>query len=184
MRIAGVVLAAGAGSRLGQPKGELIVDGRRLVDRAWSVLHEAGCAPVFAVVRAGVHVGGAVVNPQPERGLRSSLELGVTAAGDADAVAVLLADLPGVSAGAAVSAIAAWRPGRIAVATYDGVRGHPIVMSPGLWREAITLAAPDEGARALLRARADLVDEVAVEGDPADLDTPADLDAWLRATEP
>jgi len=181
--IAGVVLAAGSGSRMGQPKGELVLDGTRLVDRAAAVLRAGGCDPVLAVVRPGVVAPGGVVNPDPARGLRSSLELGLgavaDAAGDVIAVAVLLADLPGVPADAVQGVLAAWRPGRITVAAYAGVRGHPIVMEPGLWREAIALAGPDEGARALQRAHPELVDEVAVAGDPTDLDTPADLRRWL-----
>jgi len=164
---------------MGRPKGELVVAGVRLLDRAAEVLRAGGCDPVFVVVRPGVTAAGAVVNPDPASGLRSSLQLGIDAAQQCEAVAVLLADLPGVSADAVAGVLDGWRPGRIAVATYEGVRGHPIVMSPDLWREAIALAAPDEGARALQRARPELVDEVPLPGDPADLDTPADLERWL-----
>jgi CTP:molybdopterin cytidylyltransferase MocA len=135
---------------------------------------------VLAVVREGTAVAGArcVVNPAPQRGQRSSLALAVAAAGDADALAVLLVDAPGVGAAAIAATVDAWRPGRIAVATYDGRRGHPTVMAPSLWRVALDLAGPDEGARALLRTRADLVDEVPVGGDPTDLDTPEDVERW------
>jgi molybdenum cofactor cytidylyltransferase/nicotine blue oxidoreductase len=52
-------------------------------------------------------------------------------------------------------------------------------MSPALWREALAAAGEDEGARRLLGARPELVDEVAVAGDPTDLDTPAELRRWL-----
>ncbi len=112
--------------------------------------------------------------------MRSSLALAVDAAeaAGAEALAVLLVDLPGVPADAVRAVVTGWRPGRIAVASYGGRRGHPTVMAPPLWRSALRLAAPDEGARALLASRADLVDEIAVAGDPADLDTPADLAAW------
>jgi molybdenum cofactor cytidylyltransferase/nicotine blue oxidoreductase len=51
-------------------------------------------------------------------------------------------------------------------------------MSAELWHSALALAAPDEGARAFLAERADLVDEVAVDGDPIDLDRPEDLLRW------
>jgi molybdenum cofactor cytidylyltransferase/nicotine blue oxidoreductase len=180
--ISGLVLAAGAGTRLGRPKADLVVAGQRLVDRAVATLSAAGCDPVLAVVRIGTEVTGAVVNPDPARGLRSSLELGVEAAGEAAAIAVLLADLPGVTADAVRTVLAAWRAGRISVARYGVDRGHPIVMSPELWRDALALASPDEGARALLAARPELVDEVPVDGDPGDLDTPEDLARW-RATE-
>ena len=110
--------------------------------------------------------------------MRSSLELAVAAAGAADALAVLLVDVPGVGAGAVRAVVAAWRPGRIAVARYAGRRGHPTVMAPGLWRDALSGAGADEGARALLAGRPDLVDVVDVPGDAADLDTADDVRRW------
>ncbi len=176
----GVVLAAGSGVRMGRPKAELRVAGERLVDRAVRALTGGGCAAVLAVVRAGVSVPGAqvVVNPEPERGMRSSLELAVAAGADADALAVTLVDMPGVTATGIRAVLAAWRPGRIAVAARGGWRGPPVVMAPALWRKALAVAEPDEGARRLLRSHPDLVDEAEVGDDPSDLDTPADLASW------
>jgi CTP:molybdopterin cytidylyltransferase MocA len=167
---------------MGQPKAELVVGEERLVDRVVAAAAAAGCDPVVVVVRAGTAVPGAraVVNPDPDRGQRSSLALAVEAAGDADILAVLLVDVPGISAEAIRTVAHAWRPGRIAVGRYAGRRGHPTVMASQLWRVAVELAGPDEGARALLASRPDLVDEVDVPGDPSDLDTPADLERWLR----
>jgi molybdenum cofactor cytidylyltransferase/nicotine blue oxidoreductase len=175
--IAAAVLAAGAGVRMGGPKADLVVGGVRLLDRAVAAARDAGCAPVVAVVRAGTSVSGArvVVNSDPSRGQRSSLELAVAAVPDAAALAVLLVDTPGLGADALRAVCRAWRPGRIAVGLYAGRRGHPVVMAPALWRTALALAGPDEGARALLATRPELVDEVDAPGDPADLDTPADL---------
>jgi CTP:molybdopterin cytidylyltransferase MocA len=165
---------------MGTPKAELQVDDVRLVDRAVAVLRDGGCDEVVAVVRAGVTVPGAriAVNVDPERGLRSSLALAVDAAGDADALAVLLVDMPGVRAAAVRSVLARWTPGRIAIASYSGRRGHPTVMSPDLWCAALELAQGEEGARALLASRPELLDVVPVDGDPTDLDTPADLRNW------
>jgi molybdenum cofactor cytidylyltransferase/nicotine blue oxidoreductase len=162
---------------MGGPKAELVVGGVRLLDRALAAARSAGCDPVLAVVRAGTSAAGArlVVNPDPSRGQRSSLDLAVAAVPDAPALAVLLVDTPGVGADAVRAVCAAWRPGRVAVGRYGRRRGHPVVMAPALWRTALELAGPDEGARALLTARPELVDEVDVPGDPADLDTPADL---------
>jgi molybdenum cofactor cytidylyltransferase/nicotine blue oxidoreductase len=164
---------------MGTPKGELVVAGERLVDRAARVLRESGCEPVIAVVRAGIEVPDAVtvVNPRPGRGMRSSLELAVSAAG-ADALAVVLADMPGVTAADVRAVLGAWRPGRVALARYGDRRGHPTVMAPAQWREALASAGADEGARAYLAAHRDLVDEVPVGGDPTDLDRPEDLAAW------
>jgi molybdenum cofactor cytidylyltransferase/nicotine blue oxidoreductase len=178
----GIVLAAGSGSRMGTPKAELVVDGIRLLDRAVAALTAAGCRYVVAVVRAGVEVDGAraVINPQPSRGMRSSLQLGLDAAAEfgSDDIAVLLVDTPGVDAVAIRTVLNGVRPGRIAVGTYNGRRGHPTVMSVALWRRALELAGPDEGGRALLRAQPELVDEIAADGDPIDLDTLDDLNAW------
>ena len=165
---------------MGRPKAALVVDGVRLLDRAVAVLRAAGCEPVIAVVREGTAApdATAVVNPDPERGMRSSLALAVDAAGDADALAVLLVDTPGIGPDAVRQVVDAWRPGRIAVGRYGARRGHPTVMSPAHWCAALDLAGPDEGARALLAAHPELVDEVPVAGDVTDLDTPADLTDW------
>lgn len=181
-RVNGIVLAAGSGSRMGQPKATMVVRGARLVDRAVSVLRGAGCADVMVVARSGIEVPGVrvLVNPDADRGMRSSLLIGVVMADqDADALAVMLVDTPGITEAAARGVVEAWQPGRIAVASYAGRRGHPIVMAPGFWRRAIDLAGPDEGARTFLSQHSDAVDEVVVDGDPTDLDTPEDLARYL-----
>jgi CTP:molybdopterin cytidylyltransferase MocA len=80
--------------------------------------------------------------------------------------------------------IAAWRPGRIAVASYAGVRAPPTIMSPTMWRAALRVRdadSGDRGARDFLAARPDLVDEITVQGAVLDLDTPEDLSRWLAA---
>lgn len=189
MRIAVAVLAAGSGTRMGRPKAEIVLNGERLLDRAVRAVGAAGGDPVLAVVRDGTSVDGAraLVNPAPERGQRSSLALAVEAADDVDALAVVLVDSPGIGVGAIAAVLGAWRPGRIAVARFrtpDGPRrGHPTVMSPELWAQALELAAPDEGARALLGARPELVDVIDTAGDPTDLDTPEDVERWRRTHE-
>src|SRR5581483_2385077 len=101
-------------------KADLRIGDERLLDRAVAALVDAGCPDVVAVVRAGTAVDGAraVVNPRPAEGLRSSLRLGIEAAGDADAVVVLLVDMPGVGAEAIRRVIAGWRPGRVALARF------------------------------------------------------------------
>ena len=178
--VAGAVLAAGAGTRMGTPKAGLVVGGQRLLDRAVAAMRDGGCTPVIAVVRDRTEVAGAtrVVNPEPSRGMRSSLALAVDATADAAALAVVLVDVPGIGADAVRAVVAAWRPGRIAIGRYQGRRAHPTVMAPPLWREALALAGPDEGARELLARRPGLVDEIDVTGDPRDLDTPEDVQRW------
>lgn len=182
-RIAGAVLAAGAGTRFGGPKAGVVLGGLRLLDRAVDVLAGAGCDPVVAVVRPGTTGNGRsalVVNTHADSGLRSSLGLAVAACSGADALAVVLVDTPGIGTAAVRATLEGWRPGRIAVARYGDRRSHPVVMAPALWAQAVALAEPDGGARALLAQRPDLVDEVDVPGDPTDVDTADDLARWPR----
>lgn len=178
--VAGIVLAAGLGRRMGRPKAEIVVDGTRLIDHAITALREAGCEPVIAVVQAGVSCDATtVVNPDPARGQRSSLEAGLRAVTDPDAaVAVILVDMPGMTGTAIARVVGRWRPGRIALGIAAGRRTHPTVMSAAMWREALELAQPDEGARRYVGGHRELVDEIPVEIDPADLDVPADLARW------
>lgn len=180
--VAGVVLAAGAGARMGGPKAEIEIDGDRLLDHCVQVLRAAGCLPVYAVVRGAtlVRQAEAVVNDAPDRGLLSSLRLGVAAAGHADAIAVVLVDMPGITAADTRAVVQAWRPGRIAVARYADRAGHPIVMARDMWGSALAMAGPDDGARAYLGAHPDLIDEIGVGGSGADLDTPEELETWRR----
>ena len=177
MTVSGIVLAAGAGRRLGEPKASLVVAGERLVDRAVRVLTDGGCAEVVVVVRADTRVDGAVVvvNSDPDRGMGSSLRLGLAAA-SGDRAAIVLVDTPGITADAVHRTLEVAAP--VAVATYGGRRGHPVVIDRPLWTDVARLATGDQGARPFLLAYPDLVTEVACDGDPGDIDTGADLARW------
>src|SRR5262245_50082131 len=99
---AGLLLAAGAGSRLGMPKALIEIGGIRLVDRGVRMLHEAGCTPIVVVTGAArVDVAGAVIvyNPGWRTGMGSSLRAGLSAlAPDCPAVVIALVDQPNVTA--------------------------------------------------------------------------------------
>jgi molybdenum cofactor cytidylyltransferase/nicotine blue oxidoreductase len=162
---------------MGQPKAELIVDGERLVDRAVRVLRAGGCDEVVTVVRDGLLSPDArvVVNPEPERGMGSSLRLALAAATGTRAV-ILLVDTPGIGADAIRAVLAADAP--VVVATYRGRRGHPVVVDRSWWAEVAERAEGDRGARPFLAAHPELVREVECAGDPSDLDTLGDLATW------
>jgi phosphoglycolate phosphatase-like HAD superfamily hydrolase/CTP:molybdopterin cytidylyltransferase MocA len=180
--VAGLLLAAGGGARFGAPKALVRLHGERLVDRGARVLRDGGCDAVV-VVSGAVALEGAVPNPAWGSGLGSSLQRGLDAAGDAAAVVVTLVDQPLVGAEAVRRVVAAWRSGAQAVvATYDGQPGHPVLLDRSLWAGVREHAVGDVGARGFLRARPDLVTEVACDGTgrPDDVDTPADL-ARIRA---
>lgn len=184
---AGLVLAAGAGRRFGGPKAPVVVDGTRLVDRAVALLAAAGCAPVVVVLGAWVgEVPGAAVveNPDWASGMGSSLRVGLaalTAGGLApagvDRAVVTLVDLPGLTAAAVrrVDAAAADRGvDALAVATYDGERGHPVVLGRAHWDAVAAAAEGDRGARAYLATAGDALRlvEVGDLADGSDLDVP------------
>jgi len=181
MTTAGLVLAAGSGSRYGQPKAPVVLDGERLVDRAVRVLTEGGCDPVLVVLGAWVgEVDGAdiVVNDAWPEGMGSSLREGLrtlTERSGVEAVVVTLVDLPGLTA-EAIRRVAATSPEALVVqATYSGERGHPVRLARELWAQAIDVAHGDEGARRLLRGREDVVlVEVGDVADGYDVDVPSE----------
>jgi nicotine blue oxidoreductase len=95
------------------------------------------------------------------------------------AVVVALADQPLVGAGAVARLIAAHRAGAsVAVATYQGQPRNPVLLAREHWPEVIATATGDQGARAFLRARPDLVTRIECgdTGRPDDIDTTADLE--------
>jgi CTP:molybdopterin cytidylyltransferase MocA len=184
--VAGLLLAAGEGRRLGRPKAVVELGGRRLVDLGVALLRDGGCAPVVVVLGAAVvDVPGArvVVNDDWRTGMGSSLRHGLHAMpGDVDAVVVALADQPRIGSEAVRRLVGAHLAGaRAAVATYGGEPRNPALLDRSVWAEVTALAEGDTGARAWLRAHPDQVTPVPCDGtgDPVDVDTEADL-ATLR----
>ncbi|MEU8263110.1 NTP transferase domain-containing protein [Micromonospora sp. NPDC048999] len=183
MTVAGLLLAAGAGRRLGQPKALLEWDGEPLVQRAVRLLRSGGCHPLHVVIGAGARRlpplpdTVPVPNPRWRDGLGSSLLRGLDSLPDtADAVVVVLVDQPWLTPTAVRRVRAAYTAGAaVAVATYAGRPGHPVLLSRATWPLLAPHATGDRGARDFLRARADLVTRVPCDGSPADVDTPTDL---------
>lgn len=182
--VAGVLLAAGEGSRFGRPKALVEVNGRTLAERGAEMLRSGGADPVLIVTGAApVHLPGtqAVDNPDWRTGMGSSLRAALRAlAGrqDVGAVVVALADQPLVGPDAVARLIAAFRAGAsVAVAAYDGQPRNPVLLAREHWPEVMATATGDTGARAFLHARPDLVTlvECGDTGRPDDIDTPADL---------
>ncbi len=177
---AGVVLAAGSGSRFGEPKAPLEVDGERLVDRSVRVLREGGCDPVFVILGAWegrVDDALVIVNHGWEEGMGSSLRIAlkwVNATTEADYALITLVDLPGLTS-ESVRRVAAADSG-IAVATFDGERGHPVRISREHFRELIDTVSGDEGARSFVSQRDDVVlVEIGDIASGRDIDVPSDV---------
>jgi CTP:molybdopterin cytidylyltransferase MocA len=181
--VVAVVLAAGAGSRFRGPTHKLdaAVGGRALLDRAVDAALSAGIGPVVVVTngRLATDIHPAVVHVVNERwaqGQITSLRRGIEAACElgAGAVVVGLGDQPFISPSAWRAVAAA--DDAIAVATYDGTRGHPVKLRADVWD--LLPAEGDEGARSLMRLRPDLVAAVPCDGSPIDIDTVEDLRRW------
>lgn len=181
--VAAVLLAAGGGSRFEGETHKLLAPlrGRPVLAHALEVAGASGL-PLF-VVTGAVDVGPllpadavAVANDRWAEGQATSVRAGIAAAEASghDAVVVGLGDQPFVTA-------EAWRrvaasPSPIAVATYDGRRGHPVRLARPVW--PLLPAVGDEVGRALMRNRPELVTEIRCDGTSTDIDTVEDLRRW------
>ncbi|EYT58611.1 molybdopterin-guanine dinucleotide biosynthesis protein A [Dietzia sp. UCD-THP] len=179
----GLVLAAGAGRRFGGPKALVEYRGVRLVDRAVGLLRGGGCDLVVVVTGAApIDVAGARVvhNEEWDSGMGSSLRAGLVAVAGRDVVVVPV-DMPwlGVDAVRRVRGAGSGdgHSADLAVATYDGRWGHPVLLGGRHHPGVIASAVGDVGARRYLRAHADSVVEVPCgdTGSPRDVDVPGDL---------
>ena len=187
------MLAAGRGLRFGgpQPKPLALFGGRPLVVRAVETAIASGLAPVLVVVSdhrvedalSDYVASGAIAtarNDDPEQGISSSLRAALRNFQDdqlVEGVVVGLADQPLVGAGAYVRVARAFADGaRLAVATYEGSRGNPVLVGREHWAEAQGLTG-DEGARVLMRRHGAVEVPCDGTGEPTDVDTPEDLAA-------
>ena len=183
--IPAIVLAAGAGQRMGGPKSLLVVDGESLLHRAVRAAISAGCNPVIAVVGdwdPGPLDSNATVvhNRGAAEGMASSIRAGILALPPASEAALLLTvDQPAVNADLLVRllALAAKDPDRPAACAYGDSLGIPAVLPRRLFRDLLDLRG-DRGAKAIL-LREDTASLCFPEG-ALDLDTPEDLDRLER----
>lgn len=173
--VAGVVLAAGAGSRFGMPK--VLAEEGVWLRRAVSALAGGGCDDVIVVLGAAVvdvpAPARAVVAARWADGMSASVREGLAAAGDAQWVILHTVDTPDVAADVVARVLAAARGSGsgLARAVYEGRPGHPVVVARRHLAELTGTLDGDQGARAFLGGREDVV---AVEC--GDLATGLDID--------
>lgn len=157
--IAGLLLAAGAGRRMGTPKA--LVDDWLV--RSVAVLREGGCDEVIVVLGASAEEARAllpadqrvVVAEDWDEGMGASLRVGLEALGpDVEAAVVHLVDLPDVGAdvvGRVVSTSPTTDTSGLARAAYAGVPGHPVLIGRDHWTGVVEAAVGDQGARGYLK---------------------------------
>jgi len=184
----GLLLAAGAGRRMGRPKALVELAGRPLLFGALDALRAGGCGPLLVVLGAAADqvaelVPGdvrTVLAPDWAEGMGASLRAGLDAldALPGSAALVHLVDLPGVGA-AAIERLAAASvagPDVLARAAYHGVPGHPVLLGRAHWAGVRAAARGDAGARGYLAGHPALrLVECGDVADPGDVDTPAAL---------
>jgi len=190
--VAGLLLAAGAGQRMGRPKALVELDGEPLVRRALRALADGGCAPLLVVLGAAAEEvcsllpDGVRVVPATDwqQGMGASLRAGLAAlsalAPVPHAAVVHLVDLPGVGGAAVGRLVAQAAPDALVRAGYSGSPGHPVLLGAAHWAGVRDAATGDSGARGYLAGHPGLrLVECGDVAEPSDVDTAADL-ARLR----
>lgn len=191
--IVGIVLGAGASRRLGRPKQTLpfgprsllahvVVEAERsAIDRVVVVLG-GEAAQAEATLDPGRHE--VVGNDDYGTGCASSLLAGLDAAGAADAIVVLLGDMPGVTTTVIDAVIGAWarHPTWAAVTAYRDRLGHPLVFSAAAFTELRTLHGDKAVWKIVDREPPSRVARLPIDGAcPLDVDTWADYRAVCAA---
>lgn len=196
MTIGGVLLAAGAGSRMGKPKALVVgSDGEPWLARGVRILVEAGCEPTIVVLGAradeaehllpdGVPVTVGIADDW-QSGLSASLHRGLEVAttfDDVDAVVITLVDLPDLGADAVrrVSAVPGDTPAgdtrsALRQAHYGGRPGHPVLIGRDHWLPLRRSLTGDSGARKYLAAHGAETVDCSDLGTGRDVDSPREL---------
>jgi len=192
-----ILLAAGAGRRLGQAKALLEVRGRWMLPRLVQSLRSGGCRQVVVVTRpelldpirerGGCGADEVVLHPDPDSGRSGSIQRGLAAVcgvvREPAAVLIHPCDIPLLSGEAVHQLLQAWRqakaPESLAarLVTPGGRGGHPLLLGRERFPEIRELG-PDQPLRELLRSRPDALLDVPRRGDPGpflDVDTPEQL---------
>ena len=194
--IAGLILSGGASRRMGTPKALLRFENETFLDRLIR-LFSAVCSPVIVVVghhaaeiQAGIERASEVVfavNPDPERGMLSSLQCGLAEVpAEAEAVMFLPVDHPHLEPATLETLAVRFQSERapVTVPTFRGEHGHPVCISRALVAELLALP-PDAKASDVIHRYVPETCYVEV-ADPAvvtDVDDPAAY-AGLLARRP
>jgi len=191
--IAGIVLAAGASTRLGRPKQLVLLNGRPLLERVIAAVLESNLDHIVLVLgyRAPeikkalqsflAHSKLSIlVNHNYQTGMAGSLQMGIQhIMNDYGAAMIILADHPFVVSGLINHLVDRFRETdkAICVPTFKGRRGHPVCIRRRFYPDIMSLSG-DIGAREILREHPDQLLAVEMDSDRAfkDIDTKSDLE--------
>jgi CTP:molybdopterin cytidylyltransferase MocA len=184
--IAGIILSGGASRRMGTPKALLQFHNETFLDRLIRVF-SAVCDPIIVVVgehadriQSGVARSRDVlfaVNPDPERGMLSSLQCGLALVpAGAEAAMFLPVDHPHIEVSTIQTLAARFHADRasVTVPTYAGEHGHPVCIARQLIAELLTLPPEAKASDVIHRhVSKTLYIEVADSAVVTDVDDPA-----------
>ena len=180
MKVAAIILAAGASTRMGQPKQLLELGGERLLERALRVARQAGCEPVVVVLGASadrilaecsLDQATVAINPEWGEGMASSVRCGVQqVASECDAALLMVCDQPAVTSDHLRKLVGRCTEGPVA-SSYAGKRGVPACFPASYFGEFMLLRG-DSGARNLLES----TPAIDLAGGELDIDTPLTLE--------
>jgi molybdenum cofactor cytidylyltransferase len=172
--IAGLILAAGESSRMGQDKALLTYQGRTFLETIVATLREAGVERVAVVlghhaeqIQQAVKLEGVetVINHDYIRGQTSSLQAGLLAlrGRELEAIVLCLVDHPLVSVDTVRALDATFRQtgAHVVIPTCQNQRGHPVLIAHALFSELLSLD-PGEGANTVIRKYRDATQLVEV----------------------
>jgi len=194
--IAGIVLAAGMSTRMGQNKLFMELDGETLVRRVVGHVSKAGVNPLVVVLgHDAARVQGAlegipympVFNREYETGVNSSLRAGVHAVSQtsADAAVVVLADMPFVTTAMIVTLVAKYRQSAapLVISNYDGVNAPPMLYDRSLFPELAASEGEGCGKHVVKRHRHEAESASWPSEALTDLDAPEDYDRVKASME-
>ncbi len=196
MKFGAVILAAGESSRMGSPKALLRWNGETFLDRLIA-LFATVASPVVVVlgfradeVRRGLARGSEAafaINPDPARGMLSSLQTGLAALPEGlDGFLFTTVDSPAVAPLTVKRLTGAIEAGAaLAIPRWQGRNGHPVACAAGLAAEFLALD-PGHSPKEVVRRHESETERVEVDdpGAIADIDTPEDYEDLLAAGAP
>lgn len=181
MKLAAIVLAAGASIRFGGDKLTVPFRGEPLVRHAIRAARAAPVERVIVVASPGLAIGEWRGEPPVHAvrivsdALSQSLKAGIAAAGTVDGAFVFLGDMPLVPHGLAAALAEAMGDNFAAVPRHDGHNGHPVLLSRRSFA-AVARLEGDAGAGRLISAHSDIAFVTSeAETIHLDIDRPADL---------
>ncbi|MCX7973036.1 MAG: nucleotidyltransferase family protein [Candidatus Aminicenantes bacterium] len=191
--ICGLVLAAGESRRMGQPKLLLPYEGKSIIETVLATVKKSKLKRSYVVIRPednfippiaqtlGLEV---IINPEPAKGMLSSVIIGLEKMPEeTEAIVLVLGDQPGISASIIDLLIVGYRlKGKgLVLPIFQGKRGHPVLIDLK-YRQEIRSCPPDLGLRYLIHLHPEDILEISV-NEPAvvmDVDTAED---YLRHLE-